>query len=186
MAGGCKKYSLIGCCNAAERRCDMTKTIADETKIRALQLNFQEYIPFLLNAATGRFFDRNKLDPRGMPLSEWRVLAVLWSSSPLKFGHLAQLTALPPSTLSRVLNNLERDGLVVRAPCKDDARAVTISPTQSGLAEVKRIFPHAQKLQRIALAGFSADEAEFLIRMLKRVYENVDQSIREIEARDAG
>lgn len=160
----------------------MAKTISNETNIRAFQLNFQDYIPFLLNAATGRFFDRNKLDPRGMPLSEWRVLAVLWSSSPLKFGQLAQLTALPPSTLSRVLNKLEDEGLVVRSTSKEDARAVTVSPTPRGLAEVKRILPHAQKLQSVALRGFSADEAEFLIRMLKRVYDNVDQSIREIEA----
>ena len=157
------------------------KELPNGSKNRLSAFAFQDYIPFLLNATTGRFLDRDKLDPRGMPLPSWRVLAVLSNSEAMNFGMLSRLTALPLSTLSRVLNSLEAEKLVSRNTRGDDGRATSVSLTELGRREVNRILPHAKKLQKIALEGFSADEAEFFIRMLKRVYDNVEHSIRELE-----
>ncbi|MDB5727252.1 MAG: MarR family transcriptional regulator [Noviherbaspirillum sp.] len=148
---------------------------------RLATFNFQEYVPFLLNSATGRLLYRDKLKPRGMDLMSWRVVAVLWSTAPLKFAHLAERTAITPSTLSRVLNGLEKEGLVVRSLGEDDARTVFVSATAQGLETVERMLPHAKELQAMLLADFSADEAEFFIRMLKRIYINIQNSIVEIQ-----
>lgn len=148
---------------------------------RLATFNFQEYVPFLLNSATGRLLYRDKLKPRGMDLMSWRVVAVLWSTTPLQFAHLAERTAIAPSTLSRVLNSLEKEGLVARSLGEDDARTVFISATAQGLERVERMLAHAKELQAMLLTDFSADEAEFFIRMLKRIYINIQNSINDIQ-----
>jgi DNA-binding MarR family transcriptional regulator len=86
-----------------------------------------------------------------------------------------------PLALSRVLNSLEKEGLVARSLGEDDARTVFISATAQGLERVERMLAHAKELQAMLLTDFSADEAEFFIRMLKRIYINIQNSINDIQ-----
>ncbi len=84
-------------------------------------------------------------------------------------GDLATHLMVAPSVASRAVAALEADGLVVRHPDPDDARACRIGITDLGrerLAEHKRYL-----LQRVvaALPDWDDDEAALAIQVLSRL-----------------
>ncbi len=60
------------------------------------------------------------------------VLMVLWRQDDLKSGDLGRRAGLEPSTMTGLLDRLERDGLVTRAPDPHDRRAHRICLTEEG------------------------------------------------------
>jgi DNA-binding MarR family transcriptional regulator len=134
-----------------------------------------DHIPFLLNrvnvATLGLFEDR--LKEEGLVLGAWRILAVLFKAGPRRVREVLHLTGIEPPTLSRLLADLEKRQLVVRAQSDDDARGILVQPTAEGLALAERIAPHALHAEIELLRGFTVDERNFLRQLLKRMQTNL-------------
>ena len=60
------------------------------------------------------------------------VLFYLWQTEGLKVVELGRKAGLEPSTMTGLLDRMERDGLVVRSPDPDDRRAQLIFLTEEG------------------------------------------------------
>ena len=78
---------------------------------------------------------RKELDVAGA--GEVRVaylgaLMVLWRQDDLKSGELGRSAGLEPSTMTGLLDRMERDGMVMRAADPDDRRAQRIRLTEKG------------------------------------------------------
>ncbi|MBL8486379.1 MAG: MarR family transcriptional regulator [Rhodocyclaceae bacterium] len=134
-------------------------------------LDLEGYVPYLLNQAHRgvlRAFEP-ALAPHGLNLAEWRVLAVLAHRGRLRVGDLALATGLEPPTLVRVLAGLESRGRVRRRPSATDRRATDVEASAAGRAAARAIVPLARRVEAEALAGLTADEAEFLRRLLRRL-----------------
>jgi MarR family transcriptional regulator, organic hydroperoxide resistance regulator len=69
---------------------------------------------------------------------EVNALAAL-AGGPLTARGLADATAQPPSTLTGVLDRLERRGLIARRPNPADRRSTLIAPTAQGRAAAHRV-----------------------------------------------
>jgi DNA-binding MarR family transcriptional regulator len=134
-----------------------------------------EHVPYLLNQVTIATFSRfeYRLKEHDLALGAWRILAVLHKAGSLRVRELLQRTGIEPPTLSRLLASLEKRGLLARAQSDDDARGVLVQPTPSGLALADDLVPHALRVESELLHGFTADERDFLIRLLKRMQENL-------------
>jgi DNA-binding MarR family transcriptional regulator len=69
-------------------------------------------------------------------LSEFEILDLVAEmedpSSPCRMKELGTLTPITQSALSRVIDRLEKAGLVTRAFCPEDRRALTIFLTDAG------------------------------------------------------
>lgn len=65
------------------------------------------------------------------------LLATLRRRGPMTAVALAAAERLRPQSLTRLLNGLERDGLIARAPGATDRRERVIAPTRRGLAMLK-------------------------------------------------
>jgi len=61
------------------------------------------------------------------------VLLSLWSEDGLKANELGKRAGLEPSSMTGLLDRMERDGLVKREPDPNDRRASRIYLTQSGV-----------------------------------------------------
>ena len=72
--------------------------------------------------------------PGGLSTGKLSVLGHLFRAPPMTPGELAAADSLQPQSMTRVLADLERDGLVTRAPDPDDARRVHIAITDAGEA----------------------------------------------------
>lgn len=133
------------------------------------------YLPYLLNRAGSRIALAFSDEVRGLgvTLQHWRVLAALRQRDAQRIGDLASVTAINMSTLSRVLDVMEKAGLIARHADPDDNRGTRIQVTPRGRAVTERILPIADRYERMALDGFSRAEAEQLRSMLRRVFANI-------------
>jgi len=134
-----------------------------------------DHVPFLLNRvnlATLSLFE-DRLKDHGLALGAWRILAVLFKGGPHRVREVLHLTGIEPPTLSRLLADLEKRQLVLRAQSDHDARGILVQPTATGLALVERLAPHALHAEMELLRGFTVDERDFLVRMLKRMQTNL-------------
>lgn len=76
---------------------------------------------------------RKQLVESGLDLTaeQWGVLAQLWNKGSIAQDELAHNVCVDKSSLSRVLDVMERRGLVVRKRDPDDARRKILYPTQA-------------------------------------------------------
>jgi DNA-binding MarR family transcriptional regulator len=136
-----------------------------------------QYFPYLLNRAGARIAGAfsAELVPFGVSLQAWRILAALLDSTAMKMGELARLTSIEVSTLTRIVDGMEGQGLVRRRRDPEDARAVWVEASARGRATARKIVPLALRYEAIALAGFSADEQAQLKALLVRVFANMER-----------
>jgi DNA-binding MarR family transcriptional regulator len=134
------------------------------------------YLPYLLNRAGARIAAAfgEEMRPLGASLQIWRVLAALREKDGRRMGDLSQTTSIEVSTLTRLVDNMEKNGLVERRRDGADARVVALHVTASGRRLTRRILPIAERYEQVALKGFSAQEAGLLKAALRRLYENMD------------
>ena len=134
------------------------------------------YLPYLLNRAGARIATAfgEEVRPLGASLQIWRVLAALRERDGRRMGDLSETTSIEVSTLTRLVDNMEKGGLVERRRDVGDARAVALYVTAAGRRLTRRILPIAERYETVALKGFSAREAATLKKALQRLYDNMD------------
>lgn len=135
------------------------------------------YLPYLLNRAGSRIATAfsEEVRPLGATLQIWRVLAALRERDGCRMGDLSATTSIEVSTLTRLVDGMEKKGLVVRRRDEADARAVTLYATPAGRRLTQRLVPIAERYETVAMAGFNTAEAEALKAALKRLYVNMDR-----------
>jgi len=134
-----------------------------------------DYLPYLINRAGVRLREAfgAELEPFGITLQMWRVLAALWSEGERSQVELADLTTIEPSTLSRTVTACVRQGLVERDRTGGDARVATVALTAKGRAVAGRIVPIALRYEAMAVAGLEPAEIRQLKQLLRRLFANL-------------
>ena len=134
------------------------------------------YLPYLLNRAGARIATAfgEEMRPLGASLQMWRVLAALREKDGRRMGDLSITTSIEVSTLTRLVDNMEKKGLVARRRDGADSRAVLLHVTPAGRRLIRRILPIAERYEAVALRGFDAREADVLRKALRQLYANMD------------
>ncbi|HWU01782.1 MAG TPA: MarR family winged helix-turn-helix transcriptional regulator [Novosphingobium sp.] len=116
---------------------------------------------------------QGRLKAKGINLSQWRVLSVLRSCGRISMGQIVEQTLMEQPTISRVIAQLQQDGLVMREASSEDSRVSLISLSPSGLAMFDDIAPQAARHQATALEGFGPDDVATLVRLLSHIEDNI-------------
>ena len=86
---------------------------------------------------------RPRLRDHGLSDQQWRVLRVLGEHAQevdgIETGRVAREAFLLGPSLTGVLARMERDGLITRARCAQDARRTVVRATEAGLAKVQAL-----------------------------------------------
>lgn len=100
----------------------------------------------------------------GLTAPRLSALSVLVFGGPLSIGELAAAEQVRPPTISRLVRDLERDGLVRREADRDDARVQRVRATRAG--EVLLMQGRSRRVVRLAaaLAELPAAERRALAR----------------------
>ena len=109
----------------------------------------------------------------GMTSTQAKVLVFLANNEGIKQARLADLCDTDPMTLVRVLDRMERNGLLERRPDPNDRRVyrVFLRPAADPIiAELNRI---GEKARGEVLAGLSNEERMHLISMLEIIQKNL-------------
>jgi DNA-binding MarR family transcriptional regulator len=75
--------------------------------------------------------------------------------------------------MAQMLARMERDGVIERAPDPADGRASLVSLTRRSRARLPRGKAALMQGERDATAGMSEEEKATLVRLLRRVVENL-------------
>ena len=140
-------------------------------------LPLDDYVPYLLNRAGARIAASfsDEVRPFGITLPMWRALAALTDRDGQTVGELSGRTSIEISTLSRVLDGLQRRKLLERKRAADDGRVVSLHLTVAGRAMTRRVIPIAERYERVAVAGLSPRDVATLKRLLRTLYANMDE-----------
>jgi MarR family transcriptional regulator, transcriptional regulator for hemolysin len=120
---------------------------------------------------TRRFEERSR--DLALDLTQCRALIVLAQNQGITQQRLAELTALGPAALGRILDGLERRRLVNRRPRTGDRRARSLAVTQEAAALVPIIWGLITESHVEALKGLSTGERRVLMKALDRVLVNL-------------
>ncbi|HET9110094.1 MAG TPA: MarR family transcriptional regulator [Ktedonobacterales bacterium] len=127
------------------------------------------------HAAIMRALERELQSAHQLSLAEYDVLLNL-NNAPgqkLRLGELAQAILFSTGGLSRLLDRMERDGLVARERTPDDRRGVCARLTDAGRARLRGAsVTHLRGIQTHFAAALADDEiapvSDFLGRLLER------------------
>jgi DNA-binding MarR family transcriptional regulator len=89
--------------------------------------------------------------------SEGNALANL-VDGPRTVGQLATAAGVRPTTLTSLLDRLERRGLLVRRPSPDDRRSLLVELTADGRSVARRVVRAIGDLERRALGPLSEEQ----------------------------
>jgi DNA-binding MarR family transcriptional regulator len=104
-----------------------------------------------------------------LTFSQWTTLVALHDGRIKTAGDLAHNICHDAGSLTRLIDEMERRGLVARSRSETDRRVVTLSLTARGRALVEQLAPRVMNLWNGLLAGFSHAEVETLINLLTRL-----------------
>jgi DNA-binding MarR family transcriptional regulator len=108
----------------------------------------------------------------GLPLTSYEVLMILADAPDrrLRMGELADALLLSRSGLTRLVDRLERQDMVKRERCEDDARGYFAVITDAGLERLKTTRPaHLAGVRRHFLERLTERDLDALARAWQRV-----------------
>jgi DNA-binding MarR family transcriptional regulator len=140
------------------------------------KLDLDDYLPYLLNRAGARIADAFGKVARqhGITLQMWRVLAALNQEDGQSVGSLARTTSIEISTLSRLLDQMQKKRLLLRRRDDGDQRSISIHRTAAAEAVTQKLIPIALGYEDTALGRLSRADAKTLKALLRQVYDNLD------------
>ncbi len=143
--------------------------------------------PYLLarvGVRMGELFSR-RIAPFGVTLPMYRVMAALWEEGDQRLRDLATVTTTEISTLSRLIGEMKRKGLVTRSRLEDNGRTVAINLTSKGRLLVEELMPIAIHFESVAVSRFPDEEVSRLKVAFREIYESLGSIEPEIEATKA-
>ncbi|WP_038032918.1 MarR family winged helix-turn-helix transcriptional regulator [Thermonema rossianum] len=86
---------------------------------------------------------------------------------------LADLLKVDKAAMTRIVRDLERKGVIIRRENPHDGRSYWLSLTRKGEKTVQDALEAIDELHAEVFMGFSKEEEEQFLHMLKRIYQNL-------------
>lgn len=109
---------------------------------------------------------RPMLKRHGLTETQWRVIRVLADAPDIETGDLATASFLLSPSLTRILQHLERDGLLLRRQDATDQRKSLFKLSAKGLRLFQKVAPESEALYRQMERKFGAERLEELYTLL--------------------
>ncbi len=147
----------------------------NDNQISLGTLGLENFVPYLMNRIMGRYNSalHTEVVALGLTTPKLRALAVLSVHDGILIRELAVYTVVQQSTLSRALDGLEKDGLIMRKANRDDGRAFHVFLTDAGHAAHTRLWPHMAKASEIMFKNISQSERAALVATLQKMLRNI-------------
>ena len=111
--------------------------------------------------------------------AQGRILFVLWEKDDIPIRELSEKTGLAKTTLTSMLDRLEKSGHITRESDRSDRRTVRIRLTAGARSLKKEYDEVSAKMNEIFYRGFSEDEILALETALGKILENLLEKEKE-------
>ena len=105
-----------------------------------------------------------------------RIIFALWGNDGVPIKTLCEKTSLDKSTLTGIIDRLERDGYIERKPSETDKRSTLISLTGKEQEFAKNIQKVSNQMNKIFYKGFTDEEISQFDSMLERILVNCKEA----------
>ena len=109
------------------------------------------------------------LKPLGLTYTQYIMFLVLWEEDKITVGDLCRRLKLDTGTVTPMLKNTEKQGLIKRIRSEDDERVVVVSLTEEGKVLYKKAKDIPEKIG--SCVRLSKDEAVQLYTTLYKLLE---------------
>ncbi len=109
----------------------------------------------------------------GLDVPRWRVLMLLESDKARSVSFLATEAITKLSTMTRIVQRMQEDGLVVSRPRESDQRVTEVLLTESGYKARQLAVKQAESIYTRSFEGFSMAEITSLNKTLQALIKNL-------------
>ncbi len=113
------------------------------------------------------------LNKLGLHTGQEMVLLQLWLEEGIPQSQLAACMEVEPPTATKMLQRMERAGLIERRPDPEDARVSRVYLTERGRSLEQPVLDVWRQLEAQSVAGLSPTELALLRRLLMQVSANL-------------
>jgi len=139
-------------------------------------------VQVVLAARRWRALLDDKLRPIEQSSARMEALSAIYHSPPLSPQvEVARRLRIEGPTLTRMLDSLEKDGLVERLADPADRRTKLLRVTPEGERALEEIFDIADEMRERLLRGFSDDQVAQVNAFLAEVLTRLDEGLPEAE-----
>ena len=140
----------------------------------------QDVIFYSLESTTKAYrrFAQARLSAAGVDITidQWLVLKTIHESADITLQQVGAAVFKDFASVTRIVQLLERKGLLRRKPHPKDGRRSELVLTRAGESVVRTVEPIAQANRRRALSGIDAGQVARLREVLHRIAENCTTS----------
>lgn len=105
--------------------------------------------------------------------AQGRILFVLWENDEIPIVELSKKTQLEKSTLTSMLDRLEKNRFIKRIISKEDRRKILIKRTKKDLAFQRTYYKVSAKMTSIFYKGFTDTEIDMFEKFLQKILNNL-------------
>ncbi len=150
---------------AKEQSCGSTECCIEEVGVMVRRL-----------VRVMQIFERDELRPFGFTTSQCYTLLELKKTSGLTMNELSEKMNLNTSTMTRIINNLVRDGYVQRSREEGDRRIVLVGLTESGIMAAGQLELSIMDYYRKILINLPEGQIEDVLKAVALLIEAFDKA----------
>ncbi|MBX9806191.1 MAG: MarR family transcriptional regulator [Flavobacteriaceae bacterium] len=129
----------------------------------------------LFNRALLNNFRKNNI---ALTKEQWTILGVLWQNDGCSQQTLADKTFRDKPSITRLVDNLEKENLVKRQPDNNDRRLNLIFLTPKGKIIEKEVIEIVNQTFNDAIKGIDPQNLKIIIDTFLQIYENLEPKIK--------
>lgn len=107
---------------------------------------------------------------------QWRVLHRLWEEDGISQNEIAQRLFKQDPSITRILDNLEKEGMIERKPVSKNRRKYNVFLTEKGRNLTAQLRIIAGEAVKKACQGIEKEEIEKAINVLNEIYKNIEKA----------
>ncbi len=155
-----------------------SKDLPQQGEGAALDPTQVHLLPYLLNRLTARINQLwlAQIRDHGLTVQRWQVLSILRPFDGARIGQIAEMSGNEQPVVSRVIDQMERDGLVQRRRAREDSRAVEVWLTDAGRALFDRLSPLATAYVTRLLGGVDEGEVKRAMGLLWKLLDDLSEA----------
>ncbi|MGE0340747.1 MAG: homoprotocatechuate degradation operon regulator HpaR [Xanthobacteraceae bacterium] len=124
---------------------------------------------------------RPNLRKFGLTEQQWRILRALSSAESLEVSQIAESTFLLGPSLSRILKDLDKRGLLRRRSSDSDLRRGVVNITPKGLQLIERVGQNAERIYAQIAKRYGTSKLSALQSMLR----DLEQQLSSLNSKTA-
>lgn len=127
-----------------------------------------------IHQISGRIFSKKLKDYKiGINPAQGRILFVLWEKDGISIQELAQKTSLGKSTLTSMLNRLEKAEYIQLKRSSEDDRKKIITLTEKDIQLHEKYTQLSKEMNQLFYQGFSNKEIDTFEQYLQKALKNL-------------